>query len=85
MKKLIDWDNSGETFTHYVKDGDEIDSDMYTYFLELVPPKFQGNGNFLMGEPYSENEQGKTLYMAFTERDGKFYYLGLATVEEMGG
>ncbi len=82
MKTLKGW-TKGD-FQENVKPGNEIDDEMYFYFLEVLPPRKMKGYGFLVGEPYSHNNQGKAVYDSFYESpDGKrFYYGGLKTVQQ---
>ena len=86
IKTMQDWDASGKTFRNFCKDGDEIDEAIYHYFLGIVPPQYFNSetGIMMMGEPYSHDKYGFYTYLTFIMRDDKFFYLGLATMKEMG-
>ena len=77
--------------------GQEITADVYEQMLNGMPPEslprekarqalqdynIPIHAGFLMGEPYSTNENGEPLYMAFGMNDfgkgKKYYYLGLS-------
>lgn len=68
----IDWDGGIQEITR--KD--------YYHFLDCMPPAEPKNptdgytGQFLMGEPYSSDEQGRLLFSKFGKKDGKYYFLG---------
>ena len=58
MKTLKGWTNQGGNFSQYVKAKDEIDGEMYFYFLEVLPPRIMRGYGFLVGEPYTHNKKG---------------------------
>ena len=68
----IDWNGGVQEITR--KD--------YYHFLDCMPPAEPKNptdgytGQFLMGEPYSSDEQGRLLFSKFGKKDGKYYFLG---------
>jgi len=73
------WENSSNySFTDFAKNGDEIDSEIYFYFLEVLPPIYHKNGVFQVSEPYSHIE-GKPTYQTFQKIGSKYYYLGILT------
>ena len=85
MKTMQAWNDNGGDFSKYVQPKDEIDSDMYFYFLECLPPRIIMRAyGFLVGEPASHNNKGQAVYDSFYESpDGKkFYYGGRKTVRE---
>ena len=81
MKTLEYWNNEGGDFNRYVKAGDEIDVGIHDYFLCTVPPTCSNHKGFLMGEAATVDPDGALLYMHFTQRDGKFFYVGLSTIK----
>jgi len=84
MKTYKEWSAQKKDFINFVKPGDEIDSEMFNYFLGVVPPRQMISSGFLCGEPYShDTETGLALYEAFYESPGgKYYFGGLKTVRE---
>lgn len=81
MKTMEKWNESDSRTIHdYLEPGDEIDSEMYDYFLGVVPPAEVGDGYFLVGEPYDENEFGYT-FDKFEQRGDKFFYVGLSLLK----
>ncbi len=79
MKKYADW--KGE-LRDFVQPGDQIDQEMFDYFLGVVYPRVMQARGFLMGEPVNTLEDGEGIYDAYDEIDGKFYYKGLMTLQE---
>ncbi|MBA7711695.1 hypothetical protein ES703_120661 [subsurface metagenome] len=84
MKTFSEWGKQKGDFSTYVNPGDEIDEEMYWYFLEVLPPRIMKNYGFLVGEPSAHNKKDEAVYDAFYESpDGKrFYYGGLKTAKE---
>ena len=77
MKTMQAWNDNGGDFSKYVQPKDEIDSDMYFYFLECLPPRIMKSYGFLVGEPYTHNSEGKAVYDSFYQSlDGKRFYYG---------
>lgn len=61
--------------------GQEIDEEIYNEMFNVLPPlRLPHNeycaAGFRVSEPYTHRD-GKPLYMAFGNRGGKYYYLGL--------
>ena len=81
MKTLEGWNKSGVNFEKFITPNDEIDSDLYWYFLEVLPPRIMRVYGFLVGEPYTHNNKNEAVYSSFYQSpDGKrFYYGGLKT------
>jgi len=84
MKTMKGWESKGGDFGQYVSPKDEIDDNLYFYFLEVLPPRVMKGYGFLVGEPASHNNAGKAVYDAFYESPGgdRFYYGGCKTVDE---
>ena len=84
MKTYNGWNESKLDFGEYANPGDEIDDDIYYYFLGVLPPRKMAHYGFLVGEPYSHNSDGAAVYDSFYQSpDGKrFYYGGRKTVRE---
>jgi len=82
MKTFNGW-TKGD-FDEYVNPKEEIDEEMYDYFLGVLPPRVMKGYGFLVGEPHSHNSQGHAVYSAFYQSpNGKqFYYGGHKTVKE---
>ncbi len=86
------WEQDG---TFKATPGQEITEEIYDHMLNCMPPKSLHrdqcecaltelrvvcHNGFLMGEPYTSDEKGNPLYLAFGSNvfnKGHFYYLGL--------
>ena len=80
MKTYKQWSDSQQDFKAFINAGDEIDEDIYDYFLGAVPPARWEKQGYLSGEPYSHNSNGEAMYFMFTiEARHKYFYRGLAT------
>ena len=79
MKTKKQWDDSKQNFKQFVNPGDQIDSELFYYFLEVLPPAAMLSGGFLVGEPYNTDENGNFQYDCFYEMDRKYFYKGLIT------
>ena len=84
MKTFKEWGKYGGDFQNYINPKDEIDDELYWYFLEVLPPRIMRNYGFLVGEPYTHNNSNEGVYDSFYQSlDGKqYYYGGLKTVKE---
>lgn len=82
MKTLNGWNQSEHSdFDSYVKRGQEIDEEIYDYFLGVLPPIYHKNGVFQVSEPYS-SFSGQETYSTFKKlgvRFAQYYYLGHLT------
>jgi len=77
MKTFKAWQESdSRTFDDYVNVYEEIDEEMYWYFLEILPPIYCQSG-FLVSEPYSYCAKYNTeTYGCFIQLGDKYYTLG---------
>ena len=87
MKKYNDWPKGTSFPGEWVKPGDEIDEEMYYYFLEVLPPAVMKGGAFAVGEAVRHDDKGEALYNCFRmigiESPTKYYYMGLMSVREL--
>ena len=72
------WTKDG---TFKAKAGQQVEDDIYYYFLNVLPPICWRDGQFLCSEPY-DSERGNFRYFAFYEKDNQFYYAGLKTKQQ---
>lgn len=86
IKTLEDWQKQPCDIALFVEPFDEIDEELYDYFLSILPPKSIKNNcgiidcGFQVNEPYDIvyfDGFGYNTYMTFGKRNGKFYYLGI--------
>ena len=80
MKKYEDWPK-GASLTDWVYPGDEIDEEMYYYFLEVVPPAKMIYGCFAVGEPRRHNFNNEPVYDCFQMSGDKYSYMGPLTIK----
>ena len=83
MKTMSGWKQANVEFNLYVRPGDEVDEELYFYFLEVVPPVLHNDIEFLSGEPVCLDRLGRNLYGWFSRRFGKYYYQGLIAKETL--
>ena len=74
MKTMSEWEFCGCGFREFAKPGDEIDAEIYHYFLGCVPP-LNFNHGFQCGEPISHRD-GEALYSTFTFFYERYRYVG---------
>lgn len=74
---LQEWQNGEHGgFSEYCLPYSQVDEDIYWYFMEILPPKYNSHG-FQVSEPYSYCEQYNTAtYATFVKYGGSHYYLG---------
>jgi hypothetical protein len=84
IKTMAGWGNN--KFRDYFKKGDEVDEDVYNYFLNILPPFSLRGGQgyyagFQVSEPDSDgidvNGEMRALYSTFGAKNERYYYLGL--------
>jgi hypothetical protein len=77
MRTLAEW-QTGEHggFSKYCKPFDQVDREIYDYFLEILPPMYKTSG-FMVSEPYDyDYECNQSTYAAFCHINGAYYFLG---------
>lgn len=58
MKTYEGWNGSGLNLGEYLKPGDEVDQEMFDYFLEVVPPASFGIKHVQIGEACDHSGPG---------------------------
>ena len=82
MKTMEQWSTSKRDFSSFAEPGDEIDEEIFYHFLEVLPPAIMTMFGFLVGEPYSHDNNNKPLYAAFhNSPNHRYYYEGHKTVK----
>jgi len=78
------WDEDGKDFGDFINKGDEIDEELYDYFLCFEPPECHTYYGFLGGGFYTTNNDGEFLYDSFyiSPNKERFFYRGLKTIKE---
>lgn len=81
MKTMKQWNESKKDFREFVQAGEEIDSEIYDYFLGVVPPKKQKTDLkkrnwFLNGEIVRHSKYGP-LYLCFVQDKNIYRYIGI--------
>ena len=79
MKTKANWNCCLED---YLIPGDEVDEELYIYFLEVLPPGYWEGGVFQVGEPYSHNSEGKPMYDTFEKIKSQYFYRGHLSLAE---
>ena len=84
MKTLQQWRTKKVDFGEFIEDGDEVDQELFDYFLGVLPPRSMKPGGFLVGEPVSSNDRGEAVYSAFVGSYdiGRYYFKQLMTYRE---
>ena len=76
VKTKKEWDSSQLPLGNFIKPNDLVCEDIYFHMLEVLPPVYQKNGTFQLGEP-TRHSEGKPMYMTFSRSGNNFQYLGL--------
>ena len=88
MKILKQWREAKCCLDEFLKPGDEIDSEMYWYMMEVLPPIYHNYGIFQVSEAYDHTPEGFATYgtyQAINDLDEsgevveKYFYLGNMT------
>jgi len=59
-----------------------VSIEVYDEFLETLPPLIHTGGGFLTSEPYTQNAEGKNMYLGFFYNTGSPIYAGILTTKE---
>lgn len=73
IKTYANWKGS---LNDYLQIGDQVDEEMYYYFLDVLPPACNRTNLVQMGEPYSISKKGKSTFLTLEKVDGKWIYKG---------
>lgn len=84
----LDWPDACEMTVKDWQEGKprrayEITEEAYYWGLECVPPASMRSTAFLCGEPYTHDNEGKPLFSAAVKTRGKYYAIGLMTVQQL--
>ena len=84
MKTMEQWNGSKLDFSRFAQPGDEIDDEIYFYFLGVLPPRKMTRFGFMVGEPMSHDiEQNAPTFDSFYENpSNKYFYGGAKTVKD---
>ena len=84
MKTFAEWQQSNVSFHQFVEEGEDIDSEMYYYFMSVVPPTFVSpNGGFFLAGEADGIDGEETLYSSFFICGcDKYAYGGLMPLSE---
>ena len=80
LKTEKGWQESKKNLTEYLNIEDQVDDDMFDYFLGVLPP-IQRQGVLQISEPYSTNGKGQFTYMTLKKDDEKWFYIGAITTQ----
>ena len=60
MKTMQEWEESGKSFGDFAAIGEEVDEEIYDYFLDVLPPACLTGRLLQIGEPaaHREDENG---------------------------
>lgn len=75
IKTYQKWENSGKNFDAFINPMDEVDEEMFMYFLEVLSPQFQIRNIFQSCESVCE-DQGCAFYGTFQQIGERYFYLG---------
>lgn len=84
MKTFVQWQDSKLDFSRFADVGDEIDEELFMYFLGVLPPATWTDRCMQVGEPYSHNEDGET-YTTFERESNVWIYTGIKNRIKTGG
>jgi len=69
----LEWKQLWDAMDARPDDWIETTEDMYWEMLEVVPPRAQLSGRFLVGEAKTHNNEGKAVYACFRQAGTQFF------------
>ena len=81
MSTLLEWSSLWAAMEAQPEDWIPTTGGMYWAMLEVLPPRAQAGGAFLVGEPLRHNAEGKAVHACF-KQSGTGYFARNLTVEE---
>lgn len=72
-KTYENWDRN---LIDYLQVGDTVDRELYSHFLNIMPPKRMYSNFIQMGGAYGESAEGKPTYFTIEKVDGEWTYRG---------
>jgi hypothetical protein len=83
MKTLSEWESSEMPFFDYAAPGDEVDYDIFSYFLGTAPPALLSPRVLVVGEALDNGgPDGAARYTTIGVEGNRFRYLGPLTLDE---
>ena len=79
IAKNKDWKG---TLDEFLTIGQEVDEDLYDYFLGVLPPATNTSKCLQIGEPYDTNPQGHSTYSTLMHIDGAWLWAGHRAIPE---
>ena len=75
MKTMEEWDGTGLSFCDFAEVGDEVDEEIYDYFLDILPPACFTSRLLQVGEPAAHrvDENGNFRPIFTTFERGRVY------------
>jgi hypothetical protein len=80
VKTLAAWQGSKKDLHEFLTPGDPIDEEMYYYFLEILPPAYQSDSMFAVGEPVT-HRHGYPWHDLFLHVDERYIYAGTVPLD----
>lgn len=81
MSAALEWQPLWDAMDAKPDEWIETTKAMYLQMLEILPPRAQVGGTFLVGEPQRHNEEGKAVHACFMQ-SGASYHARYLTVEQ---
>lgn len=73
MTQKLEWDELWAAMKAAPEAWIETTDKMYEHMLGVVPPRAQLGEWFLVGEPYTHNDEGKAVYVGFKTVNERYY------------
>ena len=76
MKTYNQWNGSGKDLDQFLGVGDEVDEEMFYYFLEVLPPACISKACVQIGEPHSHDKNGKPTFATLLKTGKNWAFAG---------
>lgn len=75
-KTYAGWQASDKNLAEYLTPGDCVDTEMYEYIRDCVPP-YDNPGYLQLGEPYDSNDEGRSRFVTLERYFTRWVYVGI--------
>jgi hypothetical protein len=77
MKTLKQWQDSKLDLSKFLQPGDQVDDELFDYFLEVMPPACLSHTCLQIGEPVRHDEKGRPVYDTLEKIGNDWTYTGV--------
>lgn len=76
LKTYEGWGKSNMGLCEYLQVGDTVNQEMYSHFINVMPPRTFRENLVQIGGAYSISKEGKSTYTTIEKINGKWIYKG---------